>query len=226
MCEWLNHVFYHDYPFLCCFYKFVSRSGWRSGATAPRFCHSTGLLGRGRAARSSRARGTRGGSLTSSRTPARKPQLSKQSSSDIGNEEWETASESSDVFEKKDVKNDANKENKDKRDVKKSFSNQRPSSDRQNRRNVSDTRKGGGGGGGGGVDSSVNGRSVKEKSPPSARSNGSAPGAGRERGAGSRGAAKHEPGSDRNEVVYRVDQVVPQDPTAIQNAINNLNSNR
>ena len=204
---------------------FGSRSAWRAGATAPRFCHAGGLLGRGRAARSSRARGTRGGSLTSGRTPARKPQLTKQNSSDLGNEEWETASESSDVLEKKDIKNDANKENKDKRDVKKSFSNQRPSSDRQNRRtNVSEGRKSGAGGSI--AESSVNGRGVKEKSPPTARSNGSAPNAGRERGTGGRGGGKHEAGSDRNEIVYRVDQVVPQDPTAIQNAINSLNNNK
>jgi hypothetical protein len=165
----------------------------------------------------------------------KKPQLTKQNSSDLANEEWETASESSDVLDRrdKDSKNDsANggikdpQGGKDRRESKKSFSSQRPGGDRQN-------RKGGGGGnnpgeGRGGKSGSVErtNRNNKECSPNSTKANGVASGGGRPNQSSNKNN-KNVSNMSRKENVnpcFRVDGVVPEDPTAIQNAINSLNN--
>jgi len=62
----------------------------------------------------------------------------EQNSSDLGNEEWETASESSDVLTYRDSKAEEEPSSREvvaenRRDVRKSFSSQRPSGERQNR---------------------------------------------------------------------------------------------
>lgn len=163
--------------------------------------------GRGRA----RARG-RGAAATAGRavsaTPSKNPVLTKQNSSDMANEEWETASESSDFpTERIDSKSDMNAaEGRDCRDAKKSFSSQRTVGDRQTKRAGSSEPRG-----------SADGVS-KEKSPTGTRSSsGSAP------RSGTNGRSNRMNNSNRKEnvAVYRVDQVVPQDPQAIENAISN-----
>lgn len=167
---------------------------------------------------------------------AKKPQLTKQNSSDPANEEWETASESSDVLDRrdKDSKNDSangpgrdgqGREGKDRREGKKSFSSQRPSGDRQNR------RSGGGGNNPGGENRGKSGsversnRNNKENSPNSTKANGVASsGTGRTSSNKNNKNASNISRKENVNPVYRVDGVVPEDPTAIQNAINSLNS--
>ena len=91
----------------------------------------------------------------------------------MGNEEWETASESSDVLDRRDSKNelkDQSGKEKERKEAKKSFSSQRPSSDRQNRRaNSAETRNS--------VERASKGGS-KERSP-TAKMNGAGPTTGR-----------------------------------------------
>ena len=129
----------------------------------------------------------------------------------MGNEEWETASESSDVLEKRDSKTDI-KDSRDKRDAKKSFSSQRPLNDRQNRRgNPNDPRK---------TSSSERPKNLyNERSPNSSLTkNGFAA-----QKNGPAGPKKPQYSSSRKENinnVYRVDEVIPFDPLAINNAIN------
>ena len=181
----------------------------------PRFAaqRSWGLNERGRGAERGRSRGRgRGGSAPPSASHGKRPQLIKQNSSDYandGNEEWETASESSDVLEKNDSKNEFRDREKEKRDStpgKKSFSSQRPSSDRQNRKG--DGRRPNG---------DATGRnSSKEKSPNHVSKNGSGRGHPRD------GPRKPFSSSKKENVsnIYRVDEVVPNDQTLINNAIN------
>lgn len=206
---------------------------WDRNAPPPRFARSASASrGRGfERGRGRGARGSRGGSLSGTRSkvegtgttvPNKKPQLAKQNSSDLANEEWETASESSDVLDRRerDSKNDSKDQGKEKerKEAKKSFSSQRPGGDRQNRRgNSSEARKSSS------LDR-VKGNN-KERPPNSAKNNGNP--------AGTRSAANNTKNnktlanaSKKENVnsVYRVDEIVPQDPTAIQNALNNLNS--
>ena len=139
------------------------------------------------------------------------PQLTKQNSSDMGNEEWETASESSDVLEKRDSKSDI-KDNRDKRDPKKSFSSQRPLNDRQNRRgNSNDPRK---------TNSSERPKNLyNERSPNSSLTkNGFA--AQKNIPAGPKKPQFSASRKENINNVYRVDEVVLSDQTAINNAIN------
>ncbi|KAJ8300218.1 hypothetical protein KUTeg_021737 [Tegillarca granosa] len=180
----------------------------------PRFAakRSGGLNERGRGTDRGQRRGRgRGGSAPPS-INSKRPQLTKQNSSDIaneGNEEWETASESSDVLEKRDSKNDfIDKDKRDSTPGKKSFSSQRPLNDRQNRKgNSAEVRK---------SNSVEHGRnSGKERSPNHYPKNGSGP--------RSSNGPRRAINSSRKEnvaTVYRVDQIVPTDQNAINNAIN------
>ncbi|XP_069774569.1 protein PRRC2B isoform X2 [Narcine bancroftii] len=143
------------------------------------------------------------------------PDLSNQNSSDQANEEWETASESSDFTERRDRENRASQNNlppevdvadtglgQRKELAKRSFSSQRPI-DRQNRR----ANPGFGG-----------------KSP---KTNGTSPRNEKASGQASRSKRYVEEqlcdqiavnGGNVN-TVYCVERVVPNDPTAVQNAV-------
>ncbi|KAK3764711.1 hypothetical protein RRG08_042021 [Elysia crispata] len=177
----------------------------------PRFRRGGGM-GEGRGRGSDRgnsgwgrsARG-RGGSAPASLSN-KKPVLTKQASNE--GEEWETASESS------EPKNDV-RESRDKREnsSKKNTPNQRPFGDRQNNRrlNTQDSRN-----------------SVERRNPPSKdnrqnQKNGAAP----PKQSAANGttqkpkAAAVTTTNHKENVVFRVDSIVPNDPNAINNAINN-----
>ncbi len=133
----------------------------------------------------------------------------------MGNEEWETASESSDVLDRRDSKNelkDQSGKEKERKEAKKSFSSQRPSSDRQNRRaNSAETRN----------SAERSSKGSKERSPNSVKMNGAGPATGRN--GNQTKANKTLANSSKKEntaAVYRVDDVVYNDPTAVQNALN------
>ena len=172
---------------------------------------------RGNFERGGRGRGRSRGGNSSAPYNAKKPTLTKQNSSDFANEEWETASESSDVLEKnREAKNDPkDKDKKENVPVKKSFSSQRPVNDRQNRRgNSTDTRK---------SQSMERGKNVVKEKSPNATKNGSAP----TRSGGSSNTKNKTINANRKEniaAVYRVDSIVPNDQTAINNAFNSLTS--
>ncbi|KAK3602381.1 hypothetical protein CHS0354_011217, partial [Potamilus streckersoni] len=186
-------------------YRKEKRRSERS-SPPPRFARKGGERGRGR--------GKVHGGPSLSVASSKRPQLIKENSSDMANEEWETASESSEILEKnRDPKTDG-KDNRDGSSSKKSFSSQRPLNDRQNRKgnSNSDQKKGNN------FERPKN--SNKEKSPNSPK-NGISP--------SKNGSAGRRPNynSSRKEninAVYRVDEVVPNDQTAINNAINSLNN--
>ncbi|KAL3872322.1 hypothetical protein ACJMK2_040253 [Sinanodonta woodiana] len=189
-------------------YRKEKRRSERS-SPPPRFARRGGERGRGR--------GKGRGAPSLSVTTSKRPQLIKENSSDMANEEWETASESSEILEKSRDPKTEGKDNRDRRDgssTKKSFSSQRPLNDRQNRKgnSNSDQKKGNG------FERPKN--SNKEKSPNSSK-NGISP--------SKNGSAGRRPNynSSRKEninAVYRVDEVVPNDQTVINNAINSLNN--
>ena len=131
----------------------------------------------------------------SSNNGGKKPLLTKQNSSDLANEEWETASESSDLFSDRQdgLKDDESRKSSVDGSARRSFTNQRPNSRRPN---SSDTHHSG-----------ERKHGSKEKSPTNGR-NGSG---------GGRMSSRKE---NISSAVYRVDQVIPQDPQAIENAIN------
>ena len=149
-------------------------------------------------------------------------QLTKQNSSDLATEEWETASESSDVLDRRDSKNDI-KDNRDKRDrdPKKSFSSQRPQNDRQTRRmNSSSSDQRG----------SSNNKTYehpknyhKERIAHSSQTKNGYPIVAKNGLSGGK-RPPHNP-ENRKEgsatVVYTVESIVPADQGAIDNAINN-----
>ncbi|GFS03604.1 protein PRRC2C [Elysia marginata] len=147
----------------------------------------------------------RGGSAPATLTN-KKPILTKQASNE--GEEWETASESS------EPKNDV-RESRDKREntSKKNVSNQRPFGDRQNNRrpNTQDSRN------------SVERRNTPNKDNKQNQKNGAAP----PKQSAANGttpktkAAVTSTANHKENVVYRVDSIVPNDPNAINNAINN-----
>ena len=175
---------------------------------------SSSARGRGGLGEKSRGRGSkpRTGAASRAASAQKKPPVQKQNSADVANndyEEWETASESSDVLDRRDSKSDINKDaGKDKKDVKKSFSSQRPGQERQNRR--TEGRKSNS------LERPRN--SAKERSPNSMRPSGTQGNSNRN---GSNNRNKLNSHRKENvSTVYRVDQVVPQDPNAIQNAIN------
>lgn len=186
---------------------------------APRFAMKKGLnlneKGRGTDRGRGRGRG-RGGSAPPSINNNKRPQLTKQNSSDLaneGNEEWETASESSGIFDKNSKNEYKDRERKDSNPGKKSFSSQRPFNDRQNRKgNPQD----GGRRQNGGVEYNKN--AGKERSPNHLSKNGNGP------RAPNGGPRKPYSSSKKENVatVYRVDQVVPNNQNAINNAINSL----
>ena len=161
---------------------------------------------RGAPARGRSSRG-RGNSAPASAN-SKKPPLQKQASNE--GEEWETASESSDLLEKgRDSKNDSAD---NRRDSKKSFSNQRPLNDRQNRRGGSNSEPRQG----------SDRRNNKERSPN--QKNGVAPpkiSAANGPTNRNRTTTNHK---ENLKTVMRVDGIIPDDQTAINNAINNLQS--
>ncbi|ESP04907.1 hypothetical protein LOTGIDRAFT_229985 [Lottia gigantea] len=171
----------------------------------PRFARRGGFQDRGRGyERGPRGRGRGRGSNSA---PSRPP-LAKQMSNE--GEEWETASESSDF--NRDSKNDKDGGGKDRREPpmsKKSFSNQRPLNDRQNRRVPTDNRNMGGN----------DNRNNKEKSPNPTK-NGTGP--PRNGNGGPKNKASMHSNYKENVNVYRVDSIVHTDQTAINNAINNI----
>ncbi|XP_068106463.1 protein PRRC2A isoform X3 [Hyperolius riggenbachi] len=146
--------------------------------------------------------------------------------SDQANEEWETASESSDFTEKKDrgempvqngvigPPNNTGVREQRKDMSKRSFSSQRPVMERQNRRPMhpSGPRPGRGGGGGGG-----GGRGGEKRNWPSPRNRG---GRAHEDRPPASLPLPHPPSSTN--VVYRVDRVIHSDPVGIQQALNEL----
>lgn len=146
--------------------------------------------------------------------------------SDQANEEWETASESSDFTEKKDradipVQNGVASPSstggrEQRKDLsKRSFSSQRPVMERQNRRPLHPggqrPSRGGGGGGGG------SGRSGEKRSWPSPRNRG---GRSHEDRPPQSLTLPHPP--PNTNVVYRVDRVIHSDPAGIQQALSEL----
>lgn len=159
-----------------------------------------------------RGRSTRGrGNSAPATTANKKPPLQKQASNE--GEEWETASESSDFLEKgRDSKNESQDNRDNRRDSKKSFSNQRPLNDRQNRRggNNSEGRK----------SHSSERRSNKERSPN--QKNGVAPpksSAANGPTSKPRATLNHK---ENVKTVMRVDGIIPNDPNAINNALNSM----
>ncbi|GFO00663.1 protein prrc2c, partial [Plakobranchus ocellatus] len=159
---------------------------------------------RGNSSGWSRSARGRGGSAPANLN--KKPILTKQASNE--GEEWETASESS------EPKNDV-RESRDKREnsSKKSIPNQRPFSDRQNNRrlNTQDSRN-----------------SVERRNPPNKdnrqnQKNGAAP----PKQSAANGTTQKpktavvSTANHKENVVLRVDSIVPSDPNAIHNAINN-----
>lgn len=178
----------------------------------PRFAARRGLNERGRGTDRGKARGKgRGGSAPPS-TGTKPPQLAQQNSSEhaVEGEEWETASESSDFLGRNDSKHDKSQEKRDTTPgSKRSFSSQRPMSDRQNRKGPNDWRKQNG----------VDYRNPnKEKSPNHLTKNGIA--------RGSNGAPRKSNYSNKKENVsnvYPVHGMVVNDQNAINNAMNSLN---
>ncbi|XP_048776168.2 protein PRRC2C-like isoform X5 [Ostrea edulis] len=175
----------------------------------PRFAQKRGGLNeRGRGAERGRGRGRgRGGSAppTTALPVNKRPQLKKENSQEYPEgEEWETASESSDVLDRKESKNEV--KDKDKRDsTGKKFSSQRPQNDRQARKGSQNS------------DWKTNGEVYQ------GRGNGKDTGSknGVSRGHQRDGPRKSSGSSKRDNNVYRVGEVVPDDPNAIQSAINN-----
>lgn len=213
------------------------RRGRRSDRTSqpPRFNRGGSGTGRGasRGSYPDKGRGGRGrgGSLPTSSAgrgttaPKKSPQQSPtQTNNSIQSlaaaidpsnegEEWETASESSDVATKGDKDTGGKKEAAT---AKKSFSSQRPTYDRQNRgKSGSDSSYKSGEGSSSRSGTGSRDSNKKERSPPSKFSNTNG------RSGGGRG--NRSPPNNRKEnvsVVYRVDGVEHEDPTAVQNAIN------
>jgi len=204
----------------------------------PRFARGRGERGggfdRGGGGRD-RGRG-RGRGSNAPNGGGRGPPLTKQNSSDMANEEWETASESSDITDRRDSKNDL-KDGRDKRDSKKSFSSQRPQNDRQNRRmNSSSEQRNGANGSNPSPNNTSNKNNYdnpknfhKERiAHTSQTKNGYATPPKNGLGGGKR--PPHPQSSKKDGVgvnqVYRVDGVVPNDQSAIDNALSNSISDK
>lgn len=189
----------------------------------PRFARGRGDHRSGGFDRGGRSRGRgRGGSVPSG--VGKGPQLTKQNSSDLATEEWETASENSDFLDRRDSKNDL-KDNHDKRDrdPKKSFSSQRPQNDRQNRRVSSDQR---GGNNNKNYDHSKNFHKERIAHSSQTKNGYSAPS---KNGLGGGKRPPHNSGNKKESSgnqVFRVEGVVPADQVAIDNAINNTYSDK
>lgn len=179
----------------------------------------------------------------------RRPPLSKQNSSDVGNEEWETASESSDIMDRKEGKekhtSDGRVEKDGKERGKKSFSSQRPSSGRQSRRSFNNEHRWKG------KDNWDNRKDVSSAKIPDPTTNINSGNGGKRptsfstpsntivgstSGSNSNGnrnsvnrptsntqPARSPSNSSKNEtMVYRVDEVKPSDPNIIQQALADL----
>lgn len=163
--------------------------------------------GSGGRGRSSRGRGA----SAPANLANKKPVLTKQASNE--GEEWETASESS------EPKNDLRESRENKKEIsttKKSISNQRPFSDRQNNRrmNNQDSRN------------SVERRNPQNKDNKQNQKNGAVPPT---KSAANGTTPKSKQGmantmNHKENVVFRVDGVTPADPNAINNAINNMHA--
>lgn len=194
----------------------------RNGPTPPRFANNEGRHGvpygyGDRRHRGSSGRGQNRISHPGSGRPY-KDQSSKKAPSAEYNEEWETASEGSDnlscgIHQKKDPPSREIQQTVDKQESKKSFSNQRRGPRRRGNHgsdppNNSSSRLQDGGAG------VVNDREVPEKGPdPHRRPNDrqdSVEKSSNSKPSGSNGAVQ---------AVYRLDQVVYNDPLSIQRAV-------
>ena len=171
---------------------------WDRAPSAPRFNRGSrdgNCMDRGTSR--GRGRGHDTGSGLSNNTPNKKPALTKQNSSDLATEEWETASENSEKCDQlSDVKGDFDtssmpNNSDDKRDGKKSFSSQRPSM--QNRRANS---------------------TEKHRDSNRTTANGTS---GRGRSSNNRNMNSNK--KENIQAVYRVDEVVHNDPSAITSAL-------
>ncbi|KAL5011924.1 hypothetical protein ScPMuIL_010475 [Solemya velum] len=176
----------------------------------PRFNRRGGLNERGRGTDRSRGRG-RGRGVSAPPINSKTPQLTKQSSSDMGNEEWETASESSGISPTKEAKNEMRDKEKKDSSNRKSFSSQRPLNDRQNRKSKpSESRR----------TSSLDMSKPNKERSPNATKNGSA----------TRNTSSKRPvnSSHKENVVrvYRVNDVVANDQNEINNAFNNVQNQK
>ncbi|XP_059171972.1 protein PRRC2C-like isoform X2 [Physella acuta] len=184
----------------------------------PRFRRGGGMAeGRGRGSErgsGGRGRSSRGrGASAPANLATKKPVLTKQASNE--GEEWETASESS------EPKNDLRESRENKKEIsttKKSISNQRPFSDRQNNRrmNNQDSRN------------SVERRNPQNKDNKQNQKNGAVPPT---KSAANGTTPKSKQGlsntmNHKENVVFRVDGVTPTDPNAINNAINNMHAKK
>ncbi|XP_013778180.1 protein PRRC2C-like isoform X3 [Limulus polyphemus] len=206
--------------------------------------YDSSFRGRGRGGRS------RGGWYSGNRNIP----YNKENLSDVPNEEWETASESSDVGERKDKRNDSREETKgwDGKDnggknqmVKKSFSSQRPGYDRQSHKSASDGRRSNSG--------ADHNRSRDYRDKDQRKEFGKSSGNERKQSSGG-GNVGWSPnsntvgqiGSNRNggrgaqhgktnvigqkndttTAVYRVDEIKLQDPSSVQAALAELNNRK
>uniref|UniRef100_H2ZVC9 Proline rich coiled-coil 2A n=1 Tax=Latimeria chalumnae TaxID=7897 RepID=H2ZVC9_LATCH len=160
--------------------------------------------------------------VTAAAVGTKSPDLSNQNS-DQANEEWETASESSDFTERRDKggppppgtgfrPGDASAAQQRKEMSKRSFSSQRPGMERQNRRsNPGPGPKPGRGNSGPGRNEKRNwpspknkSRHIEDRSP----------------------AGMNPPAPQTTSAVYRLDRIIPSDPSAIQQAIAEISSGR
>ncbi|XP_064407768.1 protein PRRC2A isoform X2 [Latimeria chalumnae] len=159
--------------------------------------------------------------VTAAAVGTKSPDLSNQNS-DQANEEWETASESSDFTERRDKggppppgtgfrPGDASAAQQRKEMSKRSFSSQRPGMERQNRRsNPGPGPKPGRGNSGPGRNEKRNWPSPKNKRHIEDRSP----------------AGMNPPAPQTTSAVYRLDRIIPSDPSAIQQAIAEISSGR
>ncbi|BFZ05764.1 hypothetical protein BsWGS_08803 [Bradybaena similaris] len=161
-----------------------------------------GSGGRGQSSRASDAGTAPSGAAT------KRPVLARQTSNE--GEEWETASESS---EPKNDLRESRENTNDNPSVKKDISSQRLFSDRPNnhRLNNQDSRSG------------VECRGSQNRDHPQTQRNGAVP---QSKPANGVAISKVSAVSHKENVIYRVDGVLPTDPTAINNAINSMHTKK
>ena len=144
LCFQLIHAYFHSssiikscFQVIDAYFHSFSRneSRYERAPPPPRFAQG-GSGGRGRggldhghgaSSRGGRGRGGRGGSAPPGARGGRKPQLTKQNSSELANEEWETDSESSDVLTQDRNHDKASKNDLKDKESKKGSNNAAPS---------------------------------------------------------------------------------------------------
>ncbi|CAG5131457.1 unnamed protein product, partial [Candidula unifasciata] len=177
---------------------------------APRFRKGDGTYEnreRGSSGRGQSSRGPDAGAAPSG-AATKRPVLARQTSNE--GEEWETASESS---EPKNDLRESRENTIDNPSVKKDNSSQRLFSDRPNnhRMNNQDSRSG------------VECRGSQNRDHPQTQRNGAVP---QSKPANGVAVSKTAAVSHKENVIYRVDGVLPTDPTAINNAINSMHTKK